>query len=76
MNVELVDPWHGPGYRIEVPETQGDTIDTWVIENWDEEVDPVTKRRPSDRLTGRYERTATAADGTPVYRWTPLEGDR
>ena len=68
--VELVDAWHEPGYRIEVPVTQGDVIDAWVITNWDDPVDPVTRRRASDAQTGRYERSGVARrDGTPVYVW-------
>jgi len=70
--VELVDPWHEPGYRIEVPVWQGETIEAWAVTDWSEEVDPVTRRRPSDRRSGVYvHRGLSRRDGTPVFVWEP-----
>lgn len=69
VEVELIDQWHEPGYRIRVPFIPVE-MPTYAVRNIDERPDPVTRLRPSDVRTGCYYRLAVdGPDGTPRFRW-------
>lgn len=70
VEIELVDPWHEPGYRIRV-ETEPERLTTIAVGDVEEVSDPVTKRRPSDRETGEYRPIGRTPDGVRIYSWSP-----